>query len=147
MQRLYWLAAVLALALAAPAGAQERTLIEGGRRAFEIHCSNCHGGQARGDGPMAEMLTVPPADLRRISLRNEGEFPFRRVYRIIDGREEVRGHGMREMPVWGLTFMERGSDVPQTDQVRGRILQLIHYLQSIQLEPETETQTERRKKR
>ena len=88
---------------------------------------------------MAELLSVPPADLRAISLRNGGDFPFERVYRTIDGREGVRGHGMREMPVWGLSFMERGADAPQRDAVRGRILQLIHYLEPIQIEERPQT--------
>ena len=141
MHGFYRFAAAAAVLTFAPAAqAQERTLVEGGKRAYEIHCSNCHGDDARGQGPLAEMLSVPPSDLRAIRLRNAGEFPFARIYRVIDGREEVRGHGLREMPVWGLTFAERGSDSPQADQVRGRILQLIHYLRSIQLKPEEQAE-------
>ncbi len=140
MDRLGWFLVLIGFAQVSSALAQERALIEGGRRAYEVHCGNCHGEQARGDGPMAEVLSVPPSDLRAISLRNDGTFPFNRIYRVIDGREEVRGHGIREMPVWGLTFLERGSDAPQADQVRGRILQLIHYLRSIQLEGASPTE-------
>lgn len=136
MPRFYRFAVIAVLALAPSAGAEEPTPVESGRRAYEIHCSNCHGKDARGDGPMAELLSVPPSDLRAIRLRNNGEFPFSRIHRIIDGREEVRGHGLREMPIWGLTFSERGNDSPRADQVRGRILQLISYLRSIQLEPD-----------
>ena len=53
-------------------------------------------------------------------------------YRVIDGREEVRGHGTRDMPLWGLTFrIGEGGD---EDAVKGRIWQLIYYLQTLQEE-------------
>ena len=40
------------------------------------------------------------------------------------------------MPLWGTTFQERGLDTNQDEAVRVKILQLIRYLQSIQVEPE-----------
>ena len=55
--------------------------------------------------------------------------------RIIDGREEaIRGHGSREMPIWGTEFRAAaGRGNPGAESaVRGRILELIYYLQSIQ---------------
>jgi hypothetical protein len=76
-----------------------------------------------------------PADLTQLRTKNQGEFPFWRVYRAIDGRETIRGHGSREMPLWGLVFQaEEGSDIftSQVDAVRGRIWQLVYYLESIQ---------------
>ena len=45
------------------------------------------------------------------------------MYRIIDGREEVRGHGTRDMPIWGEVF--RQPEAGQHDEeirVIGRIL-------------------------
>ncbi len=55
------------------------------------------------------------------------------VYRIIDGREEVKGHGTRDMPIWGEVFRqpEGGRPVDETHAI-GRILALVYYLQSIQ---------------
>jgi len=58
-----------------------------------------------------------------------------RVYRTVDGRELVRGHGSREMPLWGFFFqIEEGANgsPEKVDLVRGRIWQLVYYLESIQ---------------
>jgi hypothetical protein len=35
-----------------------------------------------------------------------GEFPYWRVFSMIDGRYVVSGQGDREMPVWGQQFLE-----------------------------------------
>jgi hypothetical protein len=78
---------------------------------------------------MAHLLLIKPANLTQLSKRNGGKFPFWRVYRVIDGREEVRAHGPRSMPIWG-SWLQRteGSDLIVT----GRILELVYYLKSIQ---------------
>ena len=84
---------------------------------------------------MATLLVFKPADLTQLSKKNNGEFPFWRIYRAIDGRDIIRGHGTREMPLWGFVFqMEdrpQGSSVDE-DTVRGRIWQLVYFLESIQ---------------
>jgi hypothetical protein len=36
-----------------------------------------------------------------LAQENQGVFPYRRVYEIIDGTSQVAGHGTRDMPVWG----------------------------------------------
>jgi mono/diheme cytochrome c family protein len=115
--------------------AQEDEIIAGGRGKYDKYCASCHGPKAQGDGPLATMLVVKPADLTQLSKRNNGQFPFWRVYRTIDGREEVRGHGSREMPLWGFMFhVEEGvAQAPyQEDLVRGRIWQLVYFLESLQ---------------
>lgn len=120
---------VVALVGAMAVAAQEAELIARGKVTFRIYCQNCHGDAARGDGRVAQWLTVKPTDLTQLTKTNKGTFPFDRVYRVIDGREEVAAHGTRDMPIWGQLFIETsGSE----DQVRGKILQLIHFLQSIQ---------------
>jgi mono/diheme cytochrome c family protein len=128
--------ALLVCALLAPAlfsvMAQQEKLVERGRFLFRVYCQNCHGETGRGDGPTAAMMKVTPSDLTRIRRDNEGEFPFDRIHRTIDGRQEVRGHGAARMPVWGLAFQELDRDVNQKDEVRGKILQLIEFLESIQ---------------
>ena len=76
-----------------------------------------------------------PSDLTQLGKQNGGQFPFWRVYRTIDGREEVRGHGSREMPMWGFIFQieEGATRAPyQEDLVRGRIWQLVYFLESLQ---------------
>jgi mono/diheme cytochrome c family protein len=132
-------AAVLLLALLLGSAvtsvlAQEEELLARGRFLYRVYCASCHGESGKGDGASADTLKVKPANLTRLTRGNEGEFPFERVYRTIDGREVIRGHGTGPMPIWGLTFQELDRDVDQEDQVRGKILQLIKYLESFQQE-------------
>jgi mono/diheme cytochrome c family protein len=113
--------------------AQEQEVAAAGKPVYDRNCAVCHGREGKGDGGAASMLTVKPADLTQISQKNGGTFPFWRVYRVIDGREDVKGHGSREMPIWGEEFrMEAGTNMTAQSQVRGRILELVYYLQSIQ---------------
>jgi hypothetical protein len=49
------------------------------------------------------MLIIKPADLTYMSKHHNGQFPFWQAYRTIDGREVVRVHGTRDMPIWGLS--------------------------------------------
>ena len=91
----------LALAMtlvAAPALGQD--FMEGAAT-FIDHCAGCHGAAANGDGPMAELLTIQPADLTRLSERNGGVFPLTRVVERIDGTTEMQVHG-GPMPIFGL---------------------------------------------
>ena len=46
-----------------------------------------------------------PADLTRLAEKNDGRFPYSRVFAVIDGRYLVPAHGEREMPVWGRQFL------------------------------------------
>jgi mono/diheme cytochrome c family protein len=104
-----------------------------GKPAFEQYCATCHGRDGKGMGASSNLLTIKPADLTMISQKNNGTFPFWRVYGIIDGREDVKGHGSREMPIWGAEFRgQAGSGAAVLSQVRGRILELVYYLESIQ---------------
>jgi len=113
--------------------AQEEVVLTKGQREYHAYCATCHGAQGKGDGPLSTILTVVPADLTQLRKKNDGEFPFWRVYKIIDGRDMVRGHGARNMPVWGAHFlMEEGGGYLDEDRVIGRILALVYYLQSIQ---------------
>ena len=113
--------------------AQEERVVKQGGREYQVYCATCHGVQGKGDGPMSTILTVVPADLTQIRKKNNGEFPFWRVYKIIDGRDMVRGHGARGMPVWGAYFLrEEGGGYLDEDRVIGRVMGLVYYLQSIQ---------------
>jgi mono/diheme cytochrome c family protein len=107
-------------------------LIDRGRSLYDVYCVACHGKGLEGDGPIAGDLETPPSDLTRISERNGGEFPFTRVYSIIEGFDDIPSHRDREMPRWGFAFQELDSDADQRDQVRGRILQLIYFLETEQ---------------
>lgn len=127
------------LVLGAPAGpavgavqpASSTDQRQRGQLLYRIHCLNCHGEDGSGDGPLAELLKARPSDLTRLR-EPDGTIPVERLRMAIDGRAEVRGHGMREMPVWGLTFQHSGSDSPQEAEVRGRIDDLVAYLKTLQ---------------
>ena len=55
------------------------------------------------------------------------------MYRVIDGREGIRGHGTRDMPIWGTVFIEQeDGTIARESRAIGRILSLIYYVQSIQ---------------
>ena len=45
-----------------PTGFATASIVRGGRL-FALNCVTCHGTNARGDGPVAKSLPVPPADL------------------------------------------------------------------------------------
>ncbi len=116
------------------ATAQEMEVVAGGELEYQNHCAVCHGVDAKGQGIMAKYLNLKPTDLTQLSKRYSGKFPFWQIYRTIDGREEVRGHGMREMPVWGPRFRAEagGDDSGSKAQASGRVLSLVFYLQYIQ---------------
>lgn len=109
------------------------TTMSAGQQYFLRYCSTCHGLEGRGDGPAASALRTPPADLTRIAQRRGGQFPVAEIAAYIDGRTPVAAHGSREMPIWGERFGEMvGVRGVSEEVVRGNILVLIEYLQSIQ---------------
>lgn len=124
---------VLALP-SALATAQESEVIAGGELEYQHACAVCHGVEARGDGIMGKYLTVKPTNLRQLRLTSGGSFPFWEVYRKIDGQFEIRGHGTRDMPIWGDRFRaQAGGDRKSAQtQAAGRILSLVFYLQHLQ---------------
>jgi mono/diheme cytochrome c family protein len=103
-----------------------------GEHLYRMHCLNCHGPEGRGDGPMARVLKTRPPDLTLLTKRHRGEFPREYVHQSIDGRFRVGSHGLREMPVWGLSFQVRGRDDDQEHEVQTRLRALVSYLESIQ---------------
>jgi hypothetical protein len=97
--------------------AQEQEVAAAGRKVYEKNCAVCHGREGKGDGGAATILTVKPANLTQISKKNKGEFPFWKVYRTIDGREEVKSHGTRTCQ-FGADFRWRLAPVLAESQVR-----------------------------
>ncbi len=110
-----------------------------GKREYEANCVVCHGVQGKGDGPFNKFLTVRSADLTTLSKNNNGLFPVNRVLETIDGRNLVKGHGTREMPIWGDVYQAQAA--PQFDDypynaplfVWARTLALIDYLSRLQV--------------
>ena len=112
-----------------------------GMEVFRTYCASCHGTSARGDGPLAPSMRKKPANLTEIAKRNGGEFPADLVFRTIDGRQPVRGHGGPDMPVWGDAF-ERSREAGDQARVKSVIQSLVDYLASIQLRPANDQQQE-----
>ena len=119
--------------------AQGDSIEKMGRQEFTRSCAVCHGENAKGDGPLSELLVVAPPDLTSIRRRHGGQFPASWVYRIIDGRSDIRSHGSEEMPIWGdryradaLLELPLPMNVGADAVVHGRILTLVYYLDLIQ---------------
>ena len=107
-----------------------------GAKEFAVSCAVCHGPAGKGDGDLAKFLTVKPADLTVLAKNNGGEYPFLRVFQVIDGRTQVAAHGDRAMPVWGdryesETGVEAGTYASEV-MVRSRVLELVYFIQTIQ---------------
>ena len=123
-----------ALAAASPALSEDAEI---GQRLFTDHCATCHGIGAEGDGPMAAVLSVRPADLTALSAGNGGNFPTDRVVRRIDGTTEVLAHG-GAMPLFGL-ILEGPSEAilaPDGSEVIApeAIVDIAAWLQTVQKE-------------
>jgi len=106
-----------------------------GEAEYMNSCASCHGESGTGDGPLADLMTVPMPNLTVLSAANDGDFPMLEVIQVIDGRTGVRGHGY-PMPVWGNQYEAEAAETagPYGTElvVRGRVLSLADYLQSIQ---------------
>jgi mono/diheme cytochrome c family protein len=110
----------------------EEALVAGGRASFQAYCASCHGRDGKGDGPVADKLTVVPADLTKIAALRDGVFPREYVLQTIDGRAGMQVHGTRTMPVWGQIWRSDASDDNTEVEVERIVNELLHYLESIQ---------------
>jgi mono/diheme cytochrome c family protein len=116
-------------AIAKPLDAAE---VPSGKDLFLEHCAQCHGSDGTGNGPMARLLNVKPADLTTLS-RATGKFDAARVADIIRFGGDVSGHGTRAMPIWGLIFSKEGhGGTVGAAYSRRAVVELKTYLQSIQ---------------
>ena len=124
--------ALIALLIPLPAAAQD---VEAGAAIYREVCAVCHGTDLRGTGPMAEILVVPPPDLRQIEARYGGYFPRVGVAWLIDGRDPLVGHG-GEMPMFGRLFSDMSevmiSPGGQTVLTSPEVVDLVDYLESVQ---------------
>lgn len=127
--------AVLGLASAAASA----NGISAGEREFRSNCAGCHSIDGK-PAPFVEFLKSTPTDLTALAKNNAGVFPFQRVYEVIDGRAEVKAHGPRDMPIWGIEYGDAADEyyadyfrTYDTEAfVRSRVFALIEYLNSIQ---------------
>lgn len=123
-------AVVIALA-ASPVAGQD---VGFGQDLYGAFCISCHGAEGRGDGEMAALLTVPPADLTQLAAQNGGVFPVFEVTQQIDGRGPGRSHSA--MPVFGQYFgMEEVAIPTEAGQpiiVSAPLASLAAYVESLQ---------------
>ncbi len=123
---------------------------DAGKYEYQLGCAACHGIDGKGGGPVSSVVKVPPPDLTVLAKKNNGVFPFKSVYEVIEGQKVVMAHGTRQMPIWGNRFipdvklaadgwvriMRRDKFMhPSFDIetiVRMRILAVIDYLNRIQ---------------
>jgi mono/diheme cytochrome c family protein len=102
-----------------------------GQDQFATYCASCHGTGARGDGVVGALLSKRPPDLTLLAARNKGVFDREMVYRIIDGRQPVAGHGGADMPVWGDAF-SRSAEGSSPAAIKDRISAIVNWLERIQ---------------
>jgi mono/diheme cytochrome c family protein len=101
-----------------------------GEALYLTYCASCHGTSGRGDGPVADLLRVRPANLTRFATQNGGVFPTAKLQRVIDGRD-VGSHGNPDMPVWGDAFRISRGGLSEAG-VTARIDAIVRFLESIQ---------------
>ena len=104
-----------------------------GHATYLRYCGACHGPDGHGDGIAGTFMRPKPADLTQIAKHNGGTFPTIKMMRYIDGTEDVRAHGDPDMPVWGEIFRDQSTwDIARRADVRGKLLVITEYLQTIQ---------------
>jgi len=138
-----WVIAALMMGAGGFASAADKVLkADLGKLEYENSCALCHGKDGKGTGAINDLLKKSPADLTTLAKKNNGVFPFNRIYTVIDGREILSGHGDRDMPAWGNRYSsdsvkaaEYYMDVPYDAEMyaRSRILSLIDYLNRLQV--------------
>lgn len=117
--------------LAGPALAADQSPIVSGEDEYLWNCAECHGFEGKGDGPLANALIKPPADLTVISKNNLGAFPAEKIIAIVAGKEDVLGHQSFQMPKFWERFQlsegRRGFDPAEV-----RIKAIVDYLETLQ---------------
>lgn len=129
--------ALLALAAAAPSarGDEQESGYSpfAGRQTYKTYCMNCHGVDGKGDGYLADSLKQVPSDLTVLAEKNGGTFPADRVLAAIDGRQAVRLHGTREMPIWGDALLWPEEESPERRaHVERKLGELVAFVETLQ---------------
>jgi len=92
--------------------------MDAGETEYIRSCAFCHGEKGKGDGFYAAKLIVKPANITLLQKNNDGVFPSRAVFQIIEGTDNVR-------------YVD---DQFTRTLVRGRIFELLLYLEEIQVQ-------------
>ncbi len=107
-----------------------RSKPDSGAQMWKDYCASCHGATGTGDGPAAEILKSPPADLTLLAKQNNGKFPTEHFESILKFGSGGHAHGTSDMPVWGPLF--RSLDPQHDSLVQLRMHNLSKYVESLQ---------------
>ena len=138
MKRVFVIVVGTAIGLALARGASAQTTVKrepisplqdvSGAASYKAYCGVCHGVTAKGDGPAAKALKVPPADLTQIAKRRGGKFSAAEMRVVLTGETVIAAHGTREMPMWGPLFASVDSEAQRALRIRN----LVDYLEKLQ---------------
>ncbi|MCB1334243.1 MAG: c-type cytochrome [Roseivivax sp.] len=106
-----------------------------GRALYMTYCADCHGPEAKGDGPLARSMAKPPKNLTLIAVRNGDRFPRAKIMSTVDGyaRSDSVYPGM---PEFGALL--EGDLVPfdsgdgKLTPTPWKLAALVEYLESVQ---------------
>jgi len=94
------------------------------------YCAPCHGADAKGTGPAASAMKVPPADLTQLAKKHNGKYPANSVASELKFGNGPGAHGSADMPVWGPLF--QSLDKFHDTTVQQRISNLVTYIGTLQ---------------
>ena len=100
---------------------------DSGAQMWKDYCAACHGATGAGDGPAAEILKSPPADLSLLAKNNHGKFPADHFASVLRFGTGGHAHGTSDMPVWGTLFRSQNESL-----VDLRIHNLSEFVESLQ---------------
>jgi len=107
-----------------------KTQADNGKQMFVDYCAPCHGLNGRGNGPVAQSLKTPPADLTVLTRDNHGRYPATHIVSVLQAGAPVPAHGTTLMPVWGPIFGKMSTSDPQVRALR--ISNLSRYVETLQ---------------
>ena len=97
---------------------------------YKAYCAACHGATAKGDGPAAAAMKLPPTDLTRLAANTGGKYPAMHVKTTILNADSP-AHGDKDMPVWGPVF--RSISGGEQSDYELRASNLVKYIESLQV--------------
>jgi mono/diheme cytochrome c family protein len=118
---------------AAPPAEEVMDPVAQGREWYLSYCTMCHGEEGKGDGVLADSLSMSPPDLTTIARRRGGNFPVDEITNIIGDAAEVPGHSTGDMPAWWETF-QASEGIADAEELQTRIENITAYLKTIQVE-------------